>query len=137
MSDMFSTLTISSAGMKTQNERIRVISQNIANADTAPSKPGEKPYNRQIISFKNVLDKTSGEKVVTLDKVTKDDKAEFVKKYMPGHPAADADGYVQMPNVNAIVETMDMKEASTTYQANLGMFTQTRDMMNRTIDILR
>lgn len=136
-SDMFSALSISSAGMKVQNERVRVIAQNIANADTAPIRPGEKPYNRQIISFRNTMDRAQGEKLVNVDKVSKDTKTDFEKKYMPGHPAADADGYVLMPNVDSLVETMDMREASRTYEANLGMYTQTRDMMNRTIDMLR
>ena len=137
MTEMFSTLSISGAGMRSQNERVRVIAQNIANADTAPTSPGEKPYNRQIISFKNRMDRVSGEKLVGVDKVSKDTQTGFELKYMPGHPAANADGYVEMPNVNPLVETMDMREASRTYEANLGMYTQTRDMMNRTIDLLR
>lgn len=136
MSDMFSTLSISGAGMKVQNERVRVIAQNIANADTAPAKAGDKPYNRQIISFRNHMDRAEGEKLVEVDKVSKD-TAEFEMKYLPGHPAANAEGYVQMPNVNPLVETMDMREASRSYEANLGMYTQTREMMNRTIDMLR
>lgn len=136
MADMFSSLKISGAGMRVQNERVRVIAQNIANADTAPTKPGEKPYTRQTISFKERMDKAAGERLVSVDDISTD-KSEFQLKYMPGHPAADKDGYVQMPNVSTLVETMDMREASKTYEANLGMFTQTRDMMNRTIDIIR
>ena len=121
MSDLFSTMQVSSAGMRVQSERINVIAQNAANADTAPSKPGEKPYTRKTVSFKNVLDKTTGQKLVTVDKVNEDKKSEYVKKYMPGNPAADADGYVQMPNVSTIIEMMDMKEASKSYEANMGM----------------
>ncbi len=137
MSDLFSTMMVSSSGMRVQTERINVIAQNAANADTAPSKPGEKPYVRKTISFKDELDKTTGQKLVKVDKVSEDTKSEFVKKYLPGHPAADADGYVQMPNVSTIIEMMDMKEASKSYEANMGMFTQTRDMANKTIDLLR
>lgn len=137
MSDLFSTMMVSSAGMRVQTERINVIAQNAANADTAPSKPGENPYTRKTISFKNVLDKTTGQKLITVDKISEDKKSEYIKKYMPGHPAADADGYVQMPNVSTITEMMDMKEASKSYEANMGMFTQTRDMANKTIDLLR
>lgn len=137
MSDLFSTMMVSSAGMRVQTERINVIAQNAANADTAPSKPGENPYTRKTISFKQVLDKTSGTKLVTVDKVSEDKKSEYVRKYMPGHPAADEDGYVMMPNVSTIIEMMDMKEASKSYEANMGMFTQTRDMMSKTIDLLR
>ncbi len=137
MSDLFSTMAISGAGMRVQSERINVIAQNAANADTAPSKAGELPYTRKVVTFKDRLDKATGEKLVTLDKVSEDKKTEYVKKYMPGHPAADADGYVQMPNVSTIIETMDMKEATKSYQANIGIYTQTRDMASKTIDLLR
>ena len=137
MSDMFSTMKISSSGMRVQTERINVIAQNVANADTAPQKAGEDPYTRKNISFKAVLDKQSGDKMVVVDKISEDKKSEYVKKYMPGHPAADADGYVMMPNVSTIVEAMDMKEASKSYEANMGIYTQTRDMVSKTIDLLR
>ncbi|MBL8642158.1 MAG: flagellar basal body rod protein FlgC [Alphaproteobacteria bacterium] len=137
MTDFFSTMKISTSGMRVQSERINVIAQNTANADTAPSKPGELPYTRKQISFKNVLDKTTGQKIVAVDKITEDKKSDYIKKYMPGHPAADVDGYVQMPNVSSLVEAMDMKEASKSYQANMGIFTQTRDMMSKTVDLLR
>lgn len=137
MTDFFATMKLASSGMRVQSERINVIAQNTANADTAPAKPGDLPYTRKQISFKNVLDKTSGEKLVTVDKVSEDKKSEYLKKYMPGHPAADADGYVTMPNVSSLVEAMDMKEATKSYQANMGMFTQTRDMMSKTVDLLR
>ncbi len=137
MTDFFATMKVATSGMRVQSERINVIAQNVANADTAPTKPGEEPYTRKTISFKNVMDKTSGQKLVTVDKVNEDKKSEYLKKYMPGHPAADPDGYVTMPNVSSIVEAMDMKEASKSYQANMGIFTQTRDMMSKTVDLLR
>ena len=137
MSDFFATMKVSTSGMRVQSERINVIAQNVANADTTPEKPGDTPYTRKIISFKNVRDKTTGEKLVTVNKVDEDKKSDYIKKYMPGHPAADADGYVTMPNVSSLIETMDMKEATKSYQANMGLFTQTRDMMSKTIDLLR
>ena len=138
MSDtMFSTLAISSAGMKAQSERVRVISQNIANSDTAPTQAGEEPYRRQLITFKSQLDKNLGAEVVSVKDVSEDRKSDFQLKYMPGHPAADENGYVQMPNINSLVETMDMREATRSYEANMGMFTQSRDMMMKTIDIIR
>ena len=123
--------------MRAQTERINVIAQNVANADTAPSKPGEAPYTRKTISFKSELDKETGTSLIKAGKVSEDKQSEYSKEYMPGHPAADADGYVQMPNVKTIVEMMDMKEASKSYEANMGMFTQTRDMATKTIDMLR
>lgn len=137
MSDLLSTMKISGAGMRVQSERTRVIAQNVANAETTPMKPGEKPYTRKTISFKSVMDKDLGDKVVKVDKVDEDKKTDYVMKYMPGHPAADANGYVQTPNVNTLIEMMDMREAAKSYEANMGIFTQTRDMANKTIDMLR
>ena len=137
MSDFFTTMRVSTSGMRVQSERINVIAQNVANADTTPQKPGETPYTRKIILFKNELDKASGEKMVKVEKIEEDKKSDYIKKYMPGHPAADVDGYVMMPNVSSLIEAMDMKEATKSYQANMGIFTQTRDMMSKTIDLLR
>jgi flagellar basal-body rod protein FlgC len=134
---MFSTLTVSGYGMRAQNERVRVIAQNIANTDTAPVKPGDQPYTRQQITFKNELDRKTGEKLVKVDKIQNDTKSSFPMKYMPGHPAADKDGYVKMPNVTTLIETMDMREATKSYEANLGMFNRTREMMNQTISLLQ
>ncbi len=131
------TMKISSSGMRVQSERINVIAQNVANADTAPTKPGELPYTRKTISFKNVLDKDTQQKLVAVDKVDEDKKSDYITRYMPGHPAADADGYVKMPNVNSLIEAMDMKEASKSYEANMGIYTQTRDMVSKTVDLLR
>lgn len=137
MSDALAILNYSSAGMRVQNERIKVIAQNTANADTAPTKPGENPYTRKQISFKSQIDRESGQELVKVDKITQDHKTDYVRKYMPGHPAADADGYVLMPNVTNLIEMMDMREATKSYQANLNVYTQTRDMLSKTIDILR
>lgn len=137
MDNLFSTITISSHGMRAQGERIRVVAENLANADTAPDAPGQEPYTRQIITFKNTLDRELGHKVVQVDDVEKVKENKFVKKHMPNHPAADANGYVQMPNVNTLIEMMDMREAQRSYEANLGMVEQSRDMMLKTIDVLR
>ena len=137
MTNMFSTMTISTHGMRAQGERVRVIAQNLANADTAPLKTGDDPYVRQVITFKNEMDKASGEKLVQVDEVKKVDKEQFITKYMPDHPAADDQGYVKMPNVNMLIEMTDMREAQRSYEANLGMVEQSRDMMMRTIDMLR
>ncbi len=136
MSDMMSILQVSGSGMRAQSERVRVIAENMANADTAPTKPGEKPYTRKTITFENVLDRHIHEKLVKVKDIQDDTKSAYQKKYMPGHPGADADGYVTMPNVNSLIESMDMKEAGRSYEANLGMFSQTRDMINKTISLL-
>lgn len=134
--DVMNAMGISSLGMKAQGSRIRVISQNVANADTTPLSPGADPYRRKMITFENVMNKEMGAEVVQVDKVI-ESKADFKLKYMPDHPAADANGYVKMPNVNSIVEAMDMREAQRSYEANLSMLEMSRGMLSRTIDLLR
>jgi flagellar basal-body rod protein FlgC len=135
--DIMNAMTISAMGMKAQGTRLRVITENIANAETTGLKPGEEPYHRQIITFKNELDRKRGMDLVSVDSIQTDKKTPFIEKYIPGHPAADANGYVKMPNVNALIEMMDVREAQRSYEANLGMIEQSRSMVNRTIDILR
>jgi flagellar basal-body rod protein FlgC len=137
MSDLDNAMTISSSGMRAQSERTRVIAENIANADTLPTRPGDAPFSRKIITFKNVLDRTIDADKVAVKDIRRDGKTPFPVKYMPGHPGADANGYVRAPNVNSLVEMMDGREAQRSYEANLGMFTQSRDMSQRLIDVLR
>ncbi len=136
-SDILNAMKISAMGMKAQGTRLRVITENIANADTAPLKPGLEPYRRQLVTFKNVMDKTSDIDLVKVESVRDDMKTPFIKKYEPGHPGADERGYVDMPNVNTLIEVMDVREAQRSYEANMGMIEQARAMISRTIDLLR
>lgn len=135
--DIFSAMQISASGMRAQGARIRVITENVANSDTTGLKPGEDPYRRQTISFKNELDKEAGVRLVQVDDIGKDRNTQFSLKYQPDHPAANAEGYVKMPNVNALIELADMREAQRSYEANLGMIEQARSLLSRTIDMLR
>lgn len=130
------SLKIAAAGMRAQSDRLRVVAENIANVDSTASTPGGEPYRRKTVTFGNVLNKELGIETV---KVTKrgTDKSEFNRKYEPYHPAADAQGYVLYPNVNTIVETVDMKEARRAYEANLGVIEVSKTMMQRTLDLLR
>ena len=137
MSELFSAMSISANGMRVQSERARVISENMANAETFAPTPDEDPYTRQFITFKNVLDREMGVKKVEVDAIEQDRKKPFPTKYMPDHPGADANGYVKMPNVDPLIEVMDMQEAQRSYEANLGMIEQSRNMVLQTIDILR
>jgi flagellar basal-body rod protein FlgC len=134
---LWNSMTISAMGMRAQGSRIKVISENIANADTAAKTPEGEPYQRKIISFKNELDKETGLNLVKVDNIKPDISSEFIRKYMPDHPGADENGYVKMPNVNTLIEVMDMREAQRTYEANIGMLEQSRNMLMRTIDLLR
>jgi flagellar basal-body rod protein FlgC len=135
MDDLFKTFRISAAGMKTQGTRLRVISENIANAETLPRSPGQDPYRRKIITFKNELDRSIGVNTVRVDKVTVD-KSAFNKRHDPNHPAAGADGYVNAPNVNPLIEMMDMREAQRSYEANLSVIKASKNMLRGAIDIL-
>ena len=137
MSELFSAMSISAHGMRAQSERVRVISENMANASTAAPTPEEDPYTRQFITFKNEMDRTLGENVVQVDKIDQDHKKPFPVKYMPDHPGADENGYVKLPNVDPLIEAMDMQEAQRSYEANLGMIEQSRNMILQTIDLLR
>jgi flagellar basal-body rod protein FlgC len=136
-SEILDAMKISAMGMRAQGARIRVATENLANADTAALSPDGNPYRRQVISFKNVLDRQSGVDLVRVDRIAADQKTPFTTKYNPGHPAADANGYVKMPNVNPLIEIMDVREAQRSYEANLGMMDQSRSMIQRTIDMLR
>ena len=134
--DLTQSLQISASGMKAQSARMRVVSQNLANADSTGTRPGEEPYRRKTISFKNVLDKNIGAEVVKVAK-TGEDQSDFKARYDPSHPAANPEGYVLMPNVNATMELMDMKEAQRTYEANLSAIETTKSMITQTISLLR
>lgn len=137
MSELFGAMTISAFGMKAQSQRVRVIAENMANSGTTGTTPGEAPYSRQIMTFKNEMDRQRGMELVKVDKIGNDTKRPFPIRYMPEHPAADERGYVKMPNVDSIIETMDMREAQRSYEANLGMIDQYRTMTMQTIDLLR
>ncbi|NQV85083.1 MAG: flagellar basal body rod protein FlgC [Rhodospirillales bacterium] len=136
MDDILKTIRISAAGMRAQGNRLRVISENLANANSLPQEPGQKPYQRKVITFKNVLDRSIGLKTVRTGKVQAD-KSNFNQRYEPSHPASDADGYVLTPNVNSLIEMTDMREAQRSYEANLNMIKVSKGMLNQTIDLLR
>ena len=127
---------IAVSGMKAQSERLRVIAENMANADSVGTRPGEEPYRRQVVTFKDYVEAETGAHKVKVSGVKTDD-SELPKKYDPNHPAADAEGYVTLPNVNPLVEMMDMKEAQRSYEANLTMMKTARDMNTRVLDVLK
>jgi flagellar basal-body rod protein FlgC len=134
--DLTLSADIAASGMKAQAERLKVISQNMANVDSVSAEPGGEPYRRQVVSFQNYVDQATGAQKVRVDKIVKD-MSPFEKKYDPNHPAADANGYVSLPNVNTLVEMMDMKEAQRVYDANLNMLKTAREMNSSVLDILK
>ena len=134
--DFLKTMAIAASGLRAQAGRMRVISENIANADSTPSKPGGDPYRRKLLSFRSEVDRALNARVVGLGGVHTD-SSEFRLKYEPGHPAADVNGNVKYPNVNPLVEMTDMREAQRSYEANINVIGATRRMIQRTIDILK
>jgi flagellar basal-body rod protein FlgC len=134
--DLMESLMISAAGMRVQGERLRVISENIANVDSVSEVPGGDPYRRKTITFQNALDRELGVNLVKVKKVGLD-PSEFTRKYDPSNPAADKSGYVKLPNVNSLIEMNDMREAQRSYEANLKVIEVARGMLTRTIDLLR
>ena len=134
--DFIKTLTIAAHGLRAQAGRMRVISENIANADSTPQSPGADPYRRKISTFRSELDRSLDTQLVELGKVQTDTSA-FRMKYEPGHPAADTNGNVKYPNVNPLVEMTDMRDAQRSYEANINVISATRRMIQRTIDILK
>jgi flagellar basal-body rod protein FlgC len=136
MTDFLSSLKIAATGLHAQNARMRVIAENLANADSAGKAPGDEPYRRRIPTFQAIMDSDAGGEVVKVGKIALD-MTDFQERYEPGHPAADKNGYVKYPNVDPLIEAMDMREAQRTYEANLNVVSVTRQMLGRTLDILK
>lgn len=134
--DITKSMATAASGMRVQSDRMRVIAENIANAGSTAVGANGEPYRRQIISFEEAVDDATGAAVVKTDKVSRD-KSDFKMEYNPGHPAADAQGYVMLPNVNSLIEMSDMREAQRAYEANLNVVDSARQMMARTLELLK
>jgi flagellar basal-body rod protein FlgC len=134
--DFLKSIAVATSGLRAQAGRMRIIAQNIANADSTGPRAGADPYRRKIPTFRSELDRELDARVVGLGKIANDTTA-FTMRHEPGHPAADANGDVKYPNVNELVEATDMREAQRSYEANLNVITATRTMVQRTLDILK
>ncbi|HEX9836936.1 MAG TPA: flagellar basal body rod protein FlgC [Alphaproteobacteria bacterium] len=134
--DLINAIKISASGMKAQGTRLRVISENIANTNSLAETPGGEPYRRKLVTFQNVLDRELRADLVKVSRIGFDN-SEFSKRFDPTHPAADAEGYVLTPNVNGLIEMMDMREAQRSYDANLNLVEASKRMIERTIDLMR
>jgi flagellar basal-body rod protein FlgC len=134
--DLLKSFFVAAAGMRAQGERMRVVAENLANANSVALDPGGEPYRRKTVTFTNELDRALGVDLVKVARVGRD-ASPFTLKFEPGHPAANDQGYVRYPNVNALVEMMDLREAQRSYQANLRVIETTRTLASRTLDLLR
>jgi len=134
--DFLKSIGIAASGLRAQSGRMRVIAENIANADSTAQRPGADPYRRKIPTFRSEIDRALDAQTIAMGKM-RQDPSDFRTKYEPGHPAADASGYVKYPNVNSLVEMTDMREAQRSYEANINVIGASRRMIQRTIDLLR
>ena len=134
--DFMKSLTVAASGLRAQMGRMRIITENIANADSLAATPGGDPYRRRIVTFAAELDRSIGADVVRLGRV-QTDNSDFQVKHEPGNPAANAQGDVKYPNVNTLVELTDLRDAQRSYEANLNVITATRKMLQLTINILK
>jgi len=134
--DFSTSLIVAASGMRAQSDRLRTIAENIANANSTSPVPGGDPYRRKIATMKSDFDRELNATLVTSEKPVAD-SSEFRLQYDPGNPNADTKGYVKLPNVNALVEIMDMREAQRSYEADLSVMDATKAMLTRTVDLLK
>jgi flagellar basal-body rod protein FlgC len=134
--DFIKSIAVAASGMRAQAGRMRIISENIANAESTATSPGGDPYRRRIVTFRSELDRELDARVVTLGRVATDNSA-FRVRHEPDNPAADAKGDVKYPNVNSLIEMTDLRDAQRSYEANINVITATRRMLQRTLDILK
>lgn len=136
MADALKTsLIISSAGLAAQSQRMRIVSENMANSNTTGKTPGSDPYQRKTISFVAALDRESGISKVKVDQIGVD-IAPYSTSYDPGHVAANKDGIVKLPNVEILLEMADMRETIRSYEANMQAVKQARRLISMTIDMI-
>jgi flagellar basal-body rod protein FlgC len=131
-----SALKVSASGLQAESTRLRIVSENIANARSTGDAPGADPFRRKTISFAAEVDRASGASFVEVERLGTDD-SDFNIEFDPGNPAADEKGMVKLPNVNILIEMADMREANRAYEANLQTIKQSRDLISQTIDLLR
>jgi flagellar basal-body rod protein FlgC len=134
-SDLFAAMSVSASGMRAQSERMRVVAENVANANTTADRPGGEPYRRKLIDFE-AAERGHGGTGVAVEQVY-EAGGKLPKRHEPGHPAANEQGYVKYPNVDPLIELADMRAAKRSHQASLRMFDQSRTMVMNTLNLLR
>jgi flagellar basal-body rod protein FlgC len=137
MDPLKSILQISASGMLAQGERLKVVSENVANASSTAMNPGEDPYRRKTITFEELIDNKTGISTVRVASIDRDRDTDFSLRYEPSHPAADDKGFVKVSNVSPVMEMANMREAARSYEANMNMFEAARRMRTQMIDLLK
>jgi len=136
MNPLKSIFSIAASGMRAQSERLKIISENVANANSLGSNPNEDPYRRKTISFKEMVDRKTGASMVAIKGIG-GDTSKFPTFYDPSNPAANDKGFVKNTNVNTLIEMANMREASRSYEANLNMFEASRRMRTQILNLLK
>lgn len=136
MDPLRSISATAASGMRAQSERLRVVSENVANSTTTAQEPGGDPYQRKTISFESTTDQRTGAAIVNLSDISFD-QSQFRMRFDPSHPAADENGYIKLPNVNPLIEMNNMREAARSYEANLSMMENAREMRRLLVDLLK
>lgn len=133
---MLDAMDVAASGMQVQGERMRVVAENLANANSTADHPDDQPYRRKIVTFDNALNEETGMHNVQVDEIRRD-QSDFERVHQPGHPAADDDGYVLKPNVNSVIELNDMRQAQRSHSANMNVIEASKSMLMKTIGLLR
>ncbi len=134
--DLSTSMLVAASGMRAQSTRMRIIAENIANANSTAQESGGDPYRRKVATVKSQFDRELNATLVQPGKPTTDN-SEFRSRFDPGNPAADAKGYVKLPNVSPLIEVMDMREAQRSYEADISVMEASKSMLFRTVDLLR
>ncbi len=136
MDPLLAASRIAQSGLMAQSERLRIVAENLANANSTARAPGADPYTRKTVSFRSEFDDLVGQDVVEVSQIGRD-RSPFRIEHEPGHPAADANGFVKYPNVEPMLELADMREANRSYLANLQVIKNAREAVNAMLDLLR
>lgn len=136
MDSLAASSKIAASGLAAQSARLRLVSENLANAYSTGKSPGAEPYRRKTISFASELDRVSGLSLVKANSIGVD-PSNFSVEHDPSNPAADANGLVKIPNVNVLVELADMREANRAYEADVQIMKQSSELIAMTIDLLK
>jgi len=134
--DFSTSLIVAASGMRAQSDRMKTIAENLANASSGPTSAGGDPYRRKIPTMTSEFDREIDATLVTSGKPIADN-SDFTTRYEPGNPMADAKGYVKLPNVNTLVEIMDMREAQRSYEADLTVMDAAKNMQAQTVNLLK
>jgi flagellar basal-body rod protein FlgC len=134
--DLMTSMSVAASGMRAQTDRMKTIAENIANANSQASTPGQDPYRRKIATMKSTFDRELNATTVEAGQPLTD-TSQFREQYDPGNPMADKQGYIKLPNVDSLVEIMDMREAQRSYEADLTVMDASKTMLSRTVDLLK